>query len=73
MRHVDDTQDEHESELMDVSPTIGQGGRRVWLYPKWMRGKKLTIRDLEHVSGGRAPAELKTKVSDGGWTSEGES
>lgn len=48
MRHVDDTQDEHESDLMDVSPTIGQGGRRVWLYPKWMRGKKLTIRTAVH-------------------------
>jgi hypothetical protein len=33
--------------------------------------KKLTIRDLEQVSGGRM-SELKTKVSDGGYTSEGE-
>ena len=33
-------------------------------------GKKLTIRDLEQVSGGLMP--VKTKVSDGGYTSEGE-
>lgn len=45
MRHVDDNEG---SELIDVSPTIGSGGRRVWLYPKWMRGKKLTVRTGVH-------------------------
>lgn len=28
--------------------TIGRGGRRVWLYPKWIRGRKLTIRTAVH-------------------------
>lgn len=28
--------------------TIGAGGKRVWLYPKWIRGKKLTQRTIVH-------------------------
>ncbi|MFV8753571.1 cytochrome c oxidase accessory protein CcoG [Nannocystaceae bacterium ST9] len=43
MRHVDDIE---EPDI--VTPTIGTGGRRVWLYPKWIRGRKLTIRTAVH-------------------------
>lgn len=31
-------------------PTIGQRGRRVWLYPKWFRGRFLTARTLVHAA-----------------------
>lgn len=32
----------------DTVTTIGEGGKRVWLYPKWLRGKMLTRRTLAH-------------------------
>jgi cytochrome c oxidase accessory protein FixG len=32
----------------DTVTTIGEGGKRVWLYPKWIRGKKLTARTIVH-------------------------
>lgn len=31
-------------------PTIGQRGRRVWLYPKWFRGRFMTARTLAHAA-----------------------
>ncbi len=33
----------------DTVATIGEGGKRVWLYPKWIRGKKLTARSIAHA------------------------
>lgn len=32
----------------DTVTTIGEGGKRVWLYPRWIRGKKLTARTIAH-------------------------
>ena len=32
----------------DTVTTIGAGGKRVWLYPQWIRGKKLTARTIVH-------------------------
>lgn len=32
----------------DTVTTIGQGGKRVWLYPRWLRGRKLTARTIVH-------------------------
>ncbi|NVB40599.1 cytochrome c oxidase accessory protein CcoG [Pseudenhygromyxa sp. WMMC2535] len=32
----------------DTVTTIGEGGKRVWLYPKWIRGKMLTARTAVH-------------------------
>lgn len=32
----------------DTVTTIGAGGKRVWLYPKWIRGTKLTARTIVH-------------------------
>jgi len=32
----------------DTVTTIGEGGRRVWLYPAWIRGNKLTARTIVH-------------------------
>lgn len=32
----------------DTLKTIGQGGRRVWLYPTWFRGKWMTLRTVVH-------------------------
>jgi cytochrome c oxidase accessory protein FixG len=32
----------------DTVTTIGAGGKRVWLYPQWIRGKKLTVRTIVH-------------------------
>jgi cytochrome c oxidase accessory protein FixG len=32
----------------DTVTTIGEGGKRVWLYPKWIRGKMLTRRTVVH-------------------------
>ncbi|MFO7562300.1 MAG: cytochrome c oxidase accessory protein CcoG [Enhygromyxa sp.] len=32
----------------DTVTTIGAGGKRVWLYPSWIRGKKLTARTIVH-------------------------
>jgi cytochrome c oxidase accessory protein FixG len=47
------------SEHRDVGPggeapseapkTIGRGGRRVWLYPEWFRGRWLTLRTRVHL------------------------
>ncbi len=37
-----------DPELAEVTPTIGVGGRRLWLYPKWIRGRKLTMRTAVH-------------------------
>ncbi|MCA9682709.1 MAG: cytochrome c oxidase accessory protein CcoG [Myxococcales bacterium] len=33
----------------DTVTTIGEGGKRVWLYPKWIRGRKLTARSIVHA------------------------
>ncbi|PRP96598.1 putative electron transport protein YccM [Enhygromyxa salina] len=32
----------------DTVTTIGEGGKRVWLYPKWLRGRMLTRRTVVH-------------------------
>ena len=32
----------------DTVTTIGESGKRVWLYPRWIRGKKLTTRTIVH-------------------------
>lgn len=32
----------------DTVTTIGAGGKRIWLYPQWIRGKKMTIRTIVH-------------------------
>src|SRR5690554_2648688 len=32
----------------DTVTTIGEGGKRVWLYPTWIRGAKLTARTIAH-------------------------
>lgn len=33
----------------DTVTTIGEGGKRVWLYPTWLRGRMLTRRTIAHV------------------------
>ncbi len=33
---------------LEAPKTIGQGGRRVWLYPEWFRGRMLTWRTAAH-------------------------
>lgn len=33
----------------DRVTTIGEGGKRVWLYPKWLRGRMLTARSVAHA------------------------
>jgi cytochrome c oxidase accessory protein FixG len=33
----------------DTVTTIGEGGKRVWLYPRWLRGTKLTARTIVHA------------------------
>ncbi len=45
MRHVDDNE---LPEPIEGVTTIGRGGKRVWLYPMWIRGRKLTIRTAVH-------------------------
>ncbi len=32
----------------EAPKTIGRGGRRVWLYPEWFRGRMLTLRTIVH-------------------------
>lgn len=32
----------------EAPKTIGRGGRRVWLYPEWFRGRMLTLRTIAH-------------------------
>ncbi|MBK6918164.1 MAG: cytochrome c oxidase accessory protein CcoG [Deltaproteobacteria bacterium] len=33
---------------LEAPKTIGKGGRRVWLYPEWFRGRMLTWRSIVH-------------------------
>ena len=33
----------------DTVTTIGEGGKRVWLYPTWLRGRLLTRRAVAHA------------------------